>query len=144
MNRLGVCAAVVAMVSALSVPARALIFGATPTENAARTSVEEPLGAARTLSPEGKPVRIISLTQANPPADRVATSWQPVPSESSGSEIATLPSAKPEPVPATSSKPAILAVDHAHPVRKPAAAAHRNTRSALPSTKRFLLASGLY
>jgi hypothetical protein len=144
MNRLCVCATVVVMLSALSVPATALIFGAAPTGNAEQVSPAGPLAVTQALSPDGKPVRVISLSPTNPPADGVVTSWHSDASRPSGSEFSAPPSAKPEPTEEVSTKPAINTADDTHVVRKPAAAPRRNTRSASASARKFLVVTGLY
>jgi hypothetical protein len=60
MNRFYVCAAAVALLSAISFPATAVMFRAAPT-TANQAAMSPSPAPAPALSPEGKPVRVISL-----------------------------------------------------------------------------------
>jgi len=144
MNRICACAAVVAALSAMSVPASALILGVAWTGNATQMPVAEPLPATQALSPEGKPVRVISLSPSHSPAEAVISSWQGDTSGLDGPGPAAQPSAKPDAATAMQTKPAIRPADHVAAARKPAAAPRRNTRTASASAKKVFMVSGLY
>lgn len=143
MNRIYVCATAVAVLSAVSFPAAALMFTAASTRDATGVSIKEPPAAAQTLSPEGKPVRVISLSPPDPRTDVVVASWQPSSSGFNGSEVAAPPSAKPEPV-AEMVKPAIRPANQARPARKAAAAPRQSAGSASASAKKFFIVGGLF
>lgn len=143
MNRIYVCATVVALLSAVSFPAAALMFGSASTREATGVSSKEPQAAAQALSPEGKPVRVISLSPATPSANVVVAVWRPTSSGLAGSELAAPPSAKPQ-RDAEMVKPVILPADHARPARKAAAAPRRSPGSASVSSKKLFLVSGLF
>jgi hypothetical protein len=145
MNRIYACAAVVAALSAISVPASALMLGLAWSGNATQMSITEPLPAAQALSPEGKPVRVISLSPSQSPVEVVATSWQGDPSALDGPGPTAQPSAKPGPATAMQTKPAIRPGDHgAAAARKRAAASPHNTHTRSASAKNTFMVSGLY
>jgi hypothetical protein len=136
MNRLYVGAACVALLSAISFPATAVMFGAAPNANIQARSISvspEPLA----LSPEGKPVRVISLQGS-------ASAAQP---DAPGLSISSPPQ-RPEVKPALpSEQPAAVAFEPpkvAPSAPKHVASARRPTRSAATPVKSLVALSSLY
>jgi len=89
MNRLGIYAAGIALLSAISLPATAVMFRAAQTGEVQTVVVKVPTGAdnapaaaSSALSPQGKPIRVISLQasglQTDVPAPSVTATTPPV------------------------------------------------------------------
>ena len=75
MNRIGLCAIVVAALSVISFPVGALILNSAASGDASSASSSESAGAsAPALSPDGKPVRVISLSASVRPGEVPASS----------------------------------------------------------------------
>jgi len=145
MNRFYLCATVVAALSAVSFPAGALMFGAAPTKDAKSVSIKEPL-TPPALSPEGKPVRVISLLVADRAGDLAATPRQPDLSGLSISELTPPPATKLEPDSEVQAKPAMRPVKYVRVAPEHAVPVQPNTRSASASAlaKKAFVVSGLY
>jgi hypothetical protein len=107
-------------------------------------STTEPLPAAQALSPEGKPVRVISLSLSHSPAEVAVSSWQGDTSGLDRPELAAPPSAKPEPAAAMQTKPAIRPADRSAAAHKHTAASRRNKQTGSASAKKLFMVSGLY
>lgn len=143
MNRFYLCATVVAALSAVSFPAGALMFGAASIKDAKVVSIKEPL-TPTALSPEGKPVRVISLLAADRAGDAAPTLRQPELSGLSISEITPPPATKLEPVSEVPAKPAMHPAKHVRPAPRHAVAVQQSTRSASALAKKAFVVSGLY
>ena len=72
--RIGICATVVVALSAISFPVGALILNSAASGDANSASVREPAASAPALSPDGKPVRVISLSAGVRPGEVPASS----------------------------------------------------------------------
>jgi hypothetical protein len=136
MNRIGLCAIVVAALSVISFPVGALILNSAANGDASSASSSESAGAsAPALSPDGKPVRVISL------------SANAQPGEVSRPAIADLaPTAATKPVEALETQTAPVMhralLSHSAPKRK--AGAPQSARSASAPAKKAFVISGLF
>jgi hypothetical protein len=141
MNRLCAYAIVVAALSAVSYPAGALMFGAVSTANAPLVQADAPPQAR---SPEGKPVRVISLLPADPPVE-AASPAQPEMSGLGFVQPAPRPETDPKPVSAVRAKPVVHAAADVRGASKRGVAAPRRARSALlPRAGRAIAAGSLF
>ena len=138
MNRIGLCAIVVAALSVISFPVGALILNSAASGDASSASSSESAGAsAPALSPDGKPVRVISLS----------ASVRPTPAEMSQPAVVDLaPTAVtvPAEVLETQTAPAIHRALPAHSGPKRKAAAPQGMRSASAPAKKAFVISGLF
>jgi hypothetical protein len=143
MNRLGIYAAGIALLSAISLPATAVMFRAAPTGDAQAAAVnvspapvDKSSVPSPALSPEGKPIRVISLQtsgglQTDAPAPTVARAAAP-PVVKPIIQLAEQPVVAPEPQKIMSSVP------------KHVSSARRATRPASASGKGLVALSSLY
>ncbi|SDQ97668.1 hypothetical protein SAMN05519103_00281 [Rhizobiales bacterium GAS113] len=132
MKRSYLCAAAAITLSAASFPAAALIFGAGPKPDIRAASATDSLTAApRALSPEGRPVRVISLSDGNKSEAVAVAAAQP---DASGPNLSGLVS-RPDTKLVADPQGQISAVvirrsEHAASTPKPAPPARRNAQSA--------------
>jgi hypothetical protein len=147
MNRIGLCATVVAMLSAISFPVGAWMLNSAASGDAGSASVREAAAiSAPVLSPEGKPVRVISLSTSDQSGEAPAISAPTETSRLAVSDTAQASVMKPLAALETQTSPVIRRVPPVHVVskRKAAAPALGSSRSAsVPARKAFMI-SGLF
>jgi hypothetical protein len=78
MNRLGIYAAGIALLSAISLPATAVMFRSASTGDVQAATVNVSPAASPALSPQGKPIRVISLQASGLQTDVLAPGVTPV------------------------------------------------------------------
>jgi hypothetical protein len=145
MNRIGLCAIVVAALSVISFPVGALILNSAASGDASSVSSSESAGAsAPALSPDGKPVRVISLSASAQPGE---VSASPTLAEMSRPAVADLAStAATNPVEAleTQTAPVMHRALPLHSGPKRKAGAPQSTRSASAPAKKAFVIGGLF
>jgi hypothetical protein len=144
MGRFYLCATVVAALLAVSYPAGALMFGAASTLDRQAAPAAQPLAAAPSaLSPEGRPVRVISLPAVDRPAVAAVASAQPA-IEPSASEPASMPKTKLAPESEQRATPVVVhSAELVRPAPKPAPLPRRSTRQASAPIKKVFALSAL-
>jgi hypothetical protein len=145
MNRIGFCATVVAALSVISFPVGALMLNSAASRDASSASSRESAGAsAPVLSPDGKPVRVISLSASVRPGDVPASSTPAEVSRLAVSDLASTAAIKPVEVLETQTAPAIHRALPVHSAPKRKAAAPQSMRSASAPAKKAFVISGLF
>jgi len=145
MNRIGLCAIAVAALSVISFPVGALILNSAASGDASSASSSESADAsAPALSPDGKPVRVISLSASDRPGE-VSTSSTPAEmSRPAVADLASTAATKPVEALETQAAPAIHRALPLHSEPKRKAGAPRSTRSASAPAKKAFVISGLF
>jgi len=145
MNRIGLCATIVAALSAISFPVGALMSGSAAGHDASTVLAKGPVDtSAPALSPDGKPVRIISLSVNDRSGDLLAASVQPERPQLVASDPAPISATKPIAVSEGPAEAPVHPVLHVRSAPKRTAAAPRVTRVASASAKKAFIVSGLY
>jgi hypothetical protein len=145
MNRIGFYAMVVAALSVISFPVGALMLNSTASSGASSASSSESTGAsAPALSPDGKPVRVISLSASVRPGEVPASSTPAEMSRPAVVDLATTAVTVPAEVLETQTAPAIHRALPAHSGPKRKAAAPQGMRSASAPAKKAFVISGLF
>jgi hypothetical protein len=144
MNRIGLCAIAVAALSVISFPVGALILNSAASGDANSASVREPAASAPALSPDGKPVRVISLSASVRPEEVPASSTPAETSRLAVADLASSAAIKPVEVLATQTAPAIHRASPVHSAPKRKAAAPQSMRSASAPAKKAFVISGLF
>jgi hypothetical protein len=143
--RIGICATVVVALSAISFPVGALILNSAASGDASSASSSESADAsAPALSPDGKPVRVISLSAGVRPGEVPASSTPAEMSRLAVSDLASTAAIKPVEVLATQTAPAIHRASPVHSAPKRKAAAPQSMRSASAPAKKAFVISGLF
>jgi hypothetical protein len=145
MNRIGLCATIVAALSAISFPSGALMSGSAASHDANAMSTKAPVVSnAPALSPDGRPVRVISLSVSDRPGDGLAAPARPEMSPLVVSDLtptsATKPMAGAEAQAVASIRPEL----RVHSAPKSAPAAPRLRRAASIPAKNAFIVSGLF
>jgi hypothetical protein len=152
MHRLCIGATIVALFSVISFSAGALVSGSTASRDAASPSVSEATATPKTaLGPDGKPVRVISLSLSDREADVAAAPQQPQLSLPQVPQLAPPAPAVTEEARAAEVQaveaPARLAmrpVERAHPALKRIAGRPARTRAASARAEKPFIVSGLF
>jgi hypothetical protein len=153
MHRVRLLATVVALLSSISFSAEALISGGHASRDAGSMPGGKPADTAKTsLSPDRKPVRVISLSPsdsstaatapASPPMPQL-TLPQPSPSMAQPVVAQEAPAAETQAVGAPA-KPAIHMAASSQPARKRSAAAPARMRAAAGRAEKPFIVSGLF
>jgi hypothetical protein len=145
MNRIGLCAIVVAALSVISFPVGALILNSAANGDASSASSSESAGAsAPALSPDGKPVRVISLSANAQPGEVSASSTPAEMSRPAIADLASTAATKPVEALETQTAPVMhrALLSHSAPKRK--AGAPQSARSASAPAKKAFVISGLF
>jgi hypothetical protein len=145
MNRIGLCAIVVAALSVISFPVGALILNSAANGDARSASSSESAGAsAPALSPDGKPVRVISLSANAQPGEVSASSTPAEMSRPAIADLASTAATKPVEALETQTAPVMhrALLSHSAPKRK--AGAPQSARSASAPAKKAFVISGLF
>jgi hypothetical protein len=145
MNRLGLCVVIIAAVSAISFPMGALMSRSAPSVDAIPTDVKESVAATGpALSPDGKPIRVISLSVSDQSGDIPPASTGPEMSAPVIADVSPASETKPVAVAEGQVTPAIHTVAPIHISSKRRAAVAKSTRAASAPAKKLFVVSGLF
>jgi hypothetical protein len=142
MNRLGLCVVIIAALSAISFPVGALMLGSAPSVDAIPTDIKESVDTTGpALSPEGKSIRVISLSVS----DRLGNVPPAGPEMSARviADVAPTSETKRMTVAEGQVTPAVRPVAPIHLTSKRRAAAAKSTRAASAAAKNLFVVSGL-
>lgn len=145
MNRLGLCVVIIAAVSAISFPVGALMLRSAPSLNAIPTDTKESLAATGpALSPDGKPIRVISLSVTDRPGNIPPASTGPDMPAPIIADVASASETRPMAAAEGQVTPAVHPVAPIHLSSKRKAAVAKSTRAASATAKKLFVVSGLF